>query len=432
MYCGNCFRDNALVAELRRLGHEVLLLPMYLPLTLDEPDESVGTPVFFGGINVYLEQKLSVFRKAPNWLRHWLASPALLRWATGRAAKTRPEEVGELTLSMLRGEEGNQARELEELIRWLRTQPRPDVVCLSNALLVGLARRLKQELGTRVVCLLSGEDTFLDGLPAKHRDAAWQTLADRAIDVDFFVAPSRYFADLMVRRLGLSRIRLEVIPGGVKLEGYDQAESASGGPTPSDSQPTAGARPFPVLGYFARMSREKGLDQLVEAYLLLRRRNRVPDLQLRIGGSCGPGDEPLVASLRAKLAAAGVLGDVEFHPNLDRAAKVAFLRSLSVFSVPALYGEAFGLYLIEAMAAGVPVVQPRHAAFPEILEATHGGVLCEPGHPEALAAAIEDLLLDPERARRLGEAGRHAVFETFNIGRMAERLVAACQQSVSH
>jgi hypothetical protein len=130
-------------------------------------------------------------------------APAGPPWATGRAAKTRPEEVGELTISMLRGEEGNQARELDELIRWLRTQPRPEVVCLSNALLIGLARRLKREWGSRIVCLLGGEDSFLDALPTNHRDPAWQTLAARATDVDQFVAPSRYFADLMLRRLGL-------------------------------------------------------------------------------------------------------------------------------------------------------------------------------------------------------------------------------------
>jgi len=431
MYCGNCLRDNALVAELRRLGHDVLLLPMYLPLNLDERDESAGTPVFFGGINVYLEQKFPAFRNAPNWLRRWLASPALLRWATGRAAKTRPEEVGELTISMLRGEEGNQARELEELIRWLRTQPRPEVVCLSNALLIGLARRLKREWGSRIVCLLGGEDSFLDALPTNHRDPAWQTLAARATDVDQFVAPSRYFADLMLRRLGLPAGRAVVIPNGINLEGYQDGElNPADHATPDRPSPIPDPH-SPVLGYFARMCPEKGLDLLVDAYLILRRRDAGKPLRLRIGGSCGPADEPFVQSLRRKLAAAGVLAEVEFCPNLDRAAKIVFLRSLSVFSVPARCGEAFGLYLIEAMAAGVPVVQPRHAAFPEIIEATGGGVLCEPGSPEALAAAIKGLLRNPGHARELGEAGRSAVWQDFTIHRMAERLLAACQPTAN-
>jgi glycosyltransferase involved in cell wall biosynthesis len=168
------------------------------------------------------------------------------------------------------------------------------------------------------------------------------------------------------------------------------------------------------------MCREKGLDTLVEAFLLLRQRGRVGNLKLRVGGSCGPADEAFVNSLRERLQASGLLDDVEFHPNLDRASKVAMLRSLSVFSVPALYGEAFGLYVIEALAAGVPVVQPRTAAFPELIEATGGGVLCAAGDAQALAEAVEELLLDPARARALGDAGRHAVTERFSAETMAQ------------
>ena len=222
MYCGGCLRDNALVAALRQLGHEALMVPLYLPLTLDEEDQSAGTPIFFSGINVYLAQKASLFRGAPGWLRDLFASPRLLKWAAGKAAKTRASDLGELTLSMLRGEAGNQARELDELIAWLKTQPKPDVLCLSNALLVGMARRLKSEMGVPVVCALQGEDFFLDGLPESHRAACWQTLAERAADVDLFVAPSRYFDSLMRERLGLPADRVRVVYNGIKLDGYDE------------------------------------------------------------------------------------------------------------------------------------------------------------------------------------------------------------------
>jgi hypothetical protein len=138
MYCGGCFRDNALVATLRRLGHDVLMVPLYLPLNLEDADQSARTPIFFSGINVYLQQKMPLFRKLPRWLNRLLASPLLLRQAGKAAAKTRPADVGDLTLSMLKGEEGNQARELDELVRWLKTQAKPDLVCLSNVLLVGM------------------------------------------------------------------------------------------------------------------------------------------------------------------------------------------------------------------------------------------------------------------------------------------------------
>jgi glycosyltransferase involved in cell wall biosynthesis len=349
------------------------------------------------------------------------ASPRLLQWAAGKAAKTRAADLGELTLSMLRGEAGNQARELEELIAWLKTQPKPDVLGLSNALLIGMVRRLKSEVGAPVACALQGEDFFLDGLPESHRAACWRTLAERAAEVDLFIAPSRYFGDLMRERLGLPAERVHVVYNGIKLDGYDAAgrSGKSEDRSPKSEAPGTGA---PTLGFFARMCREKGLDTLVEAYIRLRKRDRVGKIRLRVGGSCGPADRAFVDGLREQLQAAGALGDVEFHPNLDRPAKLEFLRSLSVFSVPARYGEAFGLYVIEAMAAGVPVVQPRVAAFPELLEATGGGLLCAEDDPQALAEAIEGLLLDPAQARAMGEAGRRAVFEKFSAEAMARTM----------
>lgn len=408
MYCGNCFRDNALVGALRKLGHSTLLIPLYLPLTLDEVDHSAGVPIFFGGVNVYLEQKSAWFRRAPNWLHRMLDSPSLLQWAAGKTAKTRAEDLGDLTLSMLRGEEGNQARELDELIAWLKSQPPPAVICLSNALLLGLARQLKNELSAPVVCMLQGEDSFLDSLPSPHKGAAWKTLAERANDVDLFIAPSRYFANLMTRRLALSADRTHVIYNGINLDGYFPLRSP---PSP------------PVTGYFARMCREKGLDTLVDAFILLKQRGRVKDLKLRIGGGCGPADEKFVAGLKQTLENSGFIGDTEFHPNLNRSDKQKFLRSLSVFSVPALYGEAFGLYLIEAWASGVPVVQPRHAAFPELLQETGGGVLCEPGSALALAESLEQLLLNPKERQTLGEAGHAEVIKRFSVESMAQATV---------
>jgi glycosyltransferase involved in cell wall biosynthesis len=444
MYCGNCLRDNALVAALRKLGHQVMMVPLYLPLTLDEQDQSAGTPIFFGGINVYLEEKSALFSKMPGWFHDLLAAPRLLKWAAGKAAKTRAADLGELTLSMLRGEEGRQARELDELVGWLKSQPKPDVICLSNALLLGLARRLKSDLGAPVVCMLQGEDIFLDALPETQRALCCQTLSERAAEVELFISPSRYFGELMRQRLGLRPERVRVVYNGINLDGYgdkwrvasDKGRNPERSSPPDSPRAASGPSPLspvtrhlsPVLGYFARMCREKGLDTLVEAYLILRRREGTKDLKLRVAGGCGPADEPFVKSLRERLQASSVLDKVEFHPNLDRAIKLVVLHSLSVLSVPANYGEAFGLYVIEALAAGVPVVQPRIGAFPELIEATGGGVLCAPGDPQALADAIQPLLLDPAQARALGEAGRRAVFEKFSAEAMAREMARAFQE----
>ena len=407
MYCGNCFRDNALAAALRKLGHETLLVPLYLPLRVDEPDQSTGAPIFYGGISVFLDQKFPWFRRLPNWVRRLFASPTLLRWAAGKAARTRPEDSGDLLISMLRGEEGNQATELEELLEWLKTQPKPDVICLSNALLSGLARRLRIGLGAKVAVMLQGEEPFLDSLPDDCRRQAWNLVAERVRELDWFIVPSRYVATRMTERLGLPQERIRVVHNGINLDGYQPA---------SPLQPT--------LGYFARMCPDKGLDLLVDVFIELKRRGKIPNLRLKVGGGCGPSDEPFVKKLQSRLISAGLLNDFEFHPNLDRAAKIQFYRSLSVFSVPALYGEAFGLYILEALAAAVPVVQPDVAAFPELIQTTGGGLLAKPTVP-SMADAIEELLLNPNKARILGETGRKAVLEAFSIEQMAKNFVAA-------
>ena len=409
MYCGNCFRDNALVAELRKQGHDTTFIPLYLPMTLEEEDASTGTPVFYGGINVYLEQKSEMYRKAPRWLRTFFNSPGLLQWASGRAAKTRAEDVGDLTVSMLRGEEGNQARELDELITWLREHCKPDIVCLSNAMLAGMIRRLRADLGVPVVCMLQGEDYFIDAMPDEWRDLAWQTLSERAAEADLLVAPSQYYADLMARRLKLDASKVKVVFNGIHLDGYEPAQTLPTNP--------------PVLGYFARMCEEKGLDTLVDAFLLVKSRNQVPTLKLHIGGGCGPGDEPFVDMLMERLQKRGWAQDVKLFPNLTREEKQDFMRTLTVLSVPAGYGEAFGLYLLEAWASGVPVVQPRTAAFTELVEHTGGGLLYEPTDAATLAHSLEQLLIDPKRCRTFGEQGRKVVLEEFSVEKMAANLV---------
>ncbi len=416
MYCGACLRDNALVLAMRKMGHTVVMAPMYLPLTLDEDDQSAGTPILFSGINVYLDQQSALYRKAPSWLHRLLAAPFLLRLASGAAGKTRPEELGELTISMLRGEEGNQARELDDVIRWLRSE-KPDVVCLSNSLLVGLARRIRAEVPAPVICSWQGEDFFLDAIPEPHRTTAWRVAAERAAEVDLFISPSHYYGQLMGERLKVRPERIKVVYNGINLDGYQATAPSSKNNGP------------PVLGYFARMCREKGVDKLVGAFVRLKKRQGLGDLKLRVGGSCGPADQVIVDELRRMLATHQILGDVEFCPNLSHAAKQEFLRSLTVFSVPAPHPEAFGLYLVEAWAAGVPVVQPDHGGFSELLTSTGGGSLFAPRDEDALSDALEKMLRAPEQARTMGEAGRAAVRERFTMEAMAGEFARLCGET---
>jgi glycosyltransferase involved in cell wall biosynthesis len=409
MYCGNCFRDNALVAALRKAGHEVTMVPLYLPLTLDEEDQSGDTPIFFNGVNVFLEQQSSFYRSAPRWLHKLVGSERVLNWAANQVGKTKAEEVGDLAISMLNGEEGNQARELEELIDWLKTQPKPDVISLSNSLLLGLAQRLKEVFEVPVVCLLQNEAPYIDSMPEELRTQVWRIMTERAQKADHFIAPSKFYAERMRDKLNLPKDRVHVIYNGINHEGFT-AEKIPPNP--------------PVIGFFSRMCKDKGLDTLIDAFIRLKTNNHIPQLKLKIGGGCGPADETFVQRMRDRLHAKALLGDVEFHPNLSRKDKQAFLRSLSVLSVPAQFGEAFGFYVIEAMAAGVPVVQPRCASFPELIEATGGGVVYDHQGPESLASALEKILHNPSEAKSLGLKAREAVREKFSITQMAEQLVS--------
>lgn len=413
-YCGSCIRDNALANALRAMGHDVLMVPLYLPHVLDEHEAAGDTPVFFGGVNVYLQEKIPLFRRTPRWVDKVFDSPRVLRYVARFAGMTRAHDLGEMTVSMLQGEHGRQNKELTRLIEWLKLQGSVDAVVLSNAMLLGVARRIKRELGCTIVCTLAGEDAFLDSLVEPYREEAWELLRERATDVDAFIPVSRYYGDVMAERLKLDSGRVHVVHNGIKLEDFKPAEQR---PDP------------PVIGYLARMMHGKGLGTLVDAFCILKQRDRVPGLRLSIGGSMTPEDEQYVETLKRKLEEAGCLDCVSIHPNLDHQHKVELLRGFSVMSVPATYGESFGLYLLEAWASGVPVVQPRHAAFPELIELSGAGILCEPDDPQSLADAIELLLLREDECVRLGAAGRECVEQRFTIERVAEQVLEVIEHA---
>ena len=231
-------------------------------------------------------------------------------------------------------------------------------------------------------------------------------------DIAGFIAASRYFGGAMEKRLGLPFGSVHVVYPGIPAAGYSSAGAAPGVPT---------------VGFLSRTCREKGLDTLVESFIAIRQGGRVPNVRLRIAGGHTPQDSAFIGEIRSRLVATGALDATDWMPNLERAERQRFLRSLSVLSVPARRGEASGVYVMEALACGVPVVQPRLGVFPELIEATGGGLLYDPARPGDLTLALEQLLANPGEARRMAERGQAVVAARFSAEHMAREFIRICE-----
>jgi glycosyltransferase involved in cell wall biosynthesis len=432
MYCGSCLHDNTLVAALQRLGHDAVLVPTYTPLRTDEPGVAIER-VFFGALNVYLKQIAPPLRRGWAGVERLLDRPGLVALVSRLGSATDPGRLGELTLSILRGEQGNQASELDKLTVWLRDSFRPEVVHLTNSMFAGFARRLKAELGVPVVCSVQGEELFLDGLREPSRGAVRAALAERAQDVDLFVAPSRFYADLMASYLQVERGRLKVVPLGIRLTGHGAGGAGGHGAWGAVGHgarhgAARGAGEPWVVGYLGRIAPEKGLDLVAAGFRQLAAAlGGAGHVRLHVAGYLPPQHRRYLRNVERQLRGWGLAGDYHYAGEVTREEKIAFLAGLDLLAVGTTYPEPKGLYVLEALANGVPVVAPRHGAFPELLAETGGGVLVAPGDPAALAAALAELLRDPGRRERLGRAGREAVHARYGDEAMAAATLALYQ-----
>ena len=418
MYCGTCIHDNTLAAALLRKGHDVALIPTYTPIRTDETDVSIDR-VFYGGINVYLEQKSALFRHTPWVFDELLNSPALLRKLSRFASSTNARDLGALTLSVLQGENGHQRKELEKLTKWLKDSYRPDIVQLTNSMFVGFAKEMKKALGVPILCALQGEDIFLESLIEPYKSEALEALQARAADVDGFIAPCRYYAEFMASYLEIPADKVEVVKLGLNLEGYGEARET----VPADS-------PF-VIGYLARICPEKGLHLLVDAFYRLTRRVASDKIRLKVAGYLGKGDAPYFDEILKQIEAWGLTDVFEYVGEVDRRQKVDFLNSLHVLSVPTTYKEPKGLFVLEALANGVPVVLPRHGGFPELVDATGGGILADAESPTAIVEGILELMNNTKRREELGWRGKQAVHQRFSDDIMADETLAVYRKYLS-
>jgi len=404
MYCGSCLRDNALAAALLARGHDVVLAPVYTPTTTDEPNVS-SRKVLFGGVSVYLEQHVPFFRRTPAFLDRLWDSTAVLKLASRRQIKVDPKVLGEMTVSMLQGPEGFQRKEFDKMMRWLETESRFDVVNLPFTLLISLARPLRDAVHAPIACTLQGEDLFLENLPEPWKRRSLDLIRGAIDDVDVFIAVSDYYADFMAGYLGIPREKIRMVPLGITLEGHS-------------AKPARREPPY-TIGFFGRIAPEKGLHLLADAYRRLRARTGAPPTRLVAGGYLLDEHREYLASVERQLAASGLASEFRYAGAVDRAGKIALLQEMDVMSMPATYAEPKGFTLLEAMANGVPVVEPRHGAFPEIVSRTGGGVLVEPNNADALADGLFSLVTDRDLAARLGSAGAEGVRRHYGTEAMA-------------
>jgi len=415
MYCGSCLRDNALARELIRQGHDVVLLPLYTPTRTD--DVNVSSPrVFFGGISIYLQQKLPIFRRTPKFLDKLWDLPGVISLFAGRGVEVDPAQLGALTVSILEGAGGRQRKEIDNLVDWLLHEPAPDLVTLPYTLLIALARPLKQATGRPVVCSLQGEELFLDGLTEPWRARALDLIRRQVDDVDAFIAVSHHEARHMRRYLGIPEEKLHVVPLGIATEGHSLERRARPGTW--------------NVGFLGRIAPEKGLHVAAEAYRTLRERGGLPPCCFHVAGYMAPEKRPYFEEVRRRFREWGLEAEFRHWGEVDREGKIRFLQSLDVFSMPATYDEPKGLPVLEAMANGVPVVQPRRGAFPEMIEATGGGLLVDPDSPGALADAWHRILADPALAQKLGRNGCEAVHRDWTLERMALRTAGVYRRVI--
>jgi glycosyltransferase involved in cell wall biosynthesis len=406
MYCGSCLRDNALAAQLITRGHDVTLIPLYTPLLSDEAN--VTRPeVLFGGISIYLQHQWALFRRLPRFVDRLLDAPWLIRAFADRSVSTDPKLLGGLTISMLDGPGGVLRKEFDKLLEWVRQEPRPDVVTITNSMLIGLARPLADALRAPICCTLQGEALFLEGLTEPYRTRAIERIRAQVRDVDRFVAVSGFEATYMRDYLGIPAEKMAVVPLGIRVEDFKDAKGAEDAEAPS-------AKAF-TIGFLGRIAPEKGLHLLADAFVRLRRKTGRSQMRLEAAGYLAAAHKPYLADVQRILERAGLQGDFVYHGAVDRAGKTRFLRGIDVMSMPATYDEPKGFTLLEAMASGVPVVEPRRGALTEIVERAGGGLLVPPDNPELLADGLCRLWTDRSLREELGRRGREGVRQHYTI-----------------
>ncbi len=431
MYCGSCMLDNALAKALIRLGHDCILVPLYTPIRTDEEDVSLDQ-VFFGGINVFLQQKMPWLRWLPKWLDSPLNNSALVKRLTANTGKTSAKLLGQLTVSMLAGIEGNQRKEVVRLCDWLVKDIQPDCVIFTNLMIAGMVPELRRRIKSSLWVVLQGDDIFLDSLPEPYQQLSLDKMRGLVPLIDGFIVHSQDYANRMGERLGIPTEKLHIVPLGIDTAAFVSTTS------PLDNASSIVKRPLDSnefrIGYFARLAPEKGLHRLVEAFILLANQAEFLDLHLHIAGYLGPQNIGYWQTLQERLIQAGLANRFTYHGSVDRDAKIAFLRSIDLLCVPTEYAEPKGLFVLEAIAARTPYLLPNHGAFYELHERLNFGKLFKAKDQEDLVLQLGQYVVELRSAEMTNPimSDDHALkLAEIDIHEMAKRKYAVLSSTLA-
>ncbi len=407
-YCGNCYRDMLYVRAIRKVrGINAEAIPLYLPPDRNTTGNEIDDHVFFGAISLYLREKVPFLNSMPEFFDKILDNKPMLKLASNFAGTTRTEGLEDLTLHMIEGDNAFRKQEVDRLVRYLSRDGKPDIIHLSNALIIGLARQIKRRMNVKIICSLLNEDDWIEEMVEPFRSKAWKMIGAEASYIDTFITPSSYYRDLFIKKTGVSGENIRIVPLG-----FDP------GMVPARKENLYS----PSIGYLCRVNKMNGFDNIVDAFINLKSGETHRNLSLHVCGGYTGDDKPFIRKQIKKIREHGYEGSVRIYPEFHRNAKEEFFANIDLMSVPVRKHDGYGLYILEANAAGVPVVQPSTGAFSEILENTGGGLIYTPDTVQGLSDSISSLLLDADLRKQLGVNGMRGVRENLSLEKMSSRL----------
>ena len=407
-YCGNCYRDMIYLRAIRNVpGISATAIPLYLPPDDTTIETGLDKHVFFGAISMYLREKVPFLKNMPAFFDKFLDSAPMLKMAARRSGTTNTEGLEDMTLNMIKGEKAFPEKELQRLVKYLTENGKPDIIHLSNALIIGLSRQLKKQLDVKIVCSLLNEDDWIDEMAEPYQSKAWELISEEAENVDHFITPSKYYKEFFISKTGVSGDNVHIIPLAIDTRNLSPV-------TKKDN--------YPAVGYFCRINSQNGFDKLVDAFIELKTGNIIPGLTLHVSGGFTGSDKPFIAEQIKKIKSYGLKSFIRIYPEFHGNSKEEFFGNIDIMSVPVRKHDGYGLYILEANVAGIPVVQPETGAFPEIIEKTKGGITYSPDTVGELSAALLKLFNDNRLRVRLGEGGRENVLKELSLDKMSEGL----------